>query len=91
MINITSHSLEAPPHEIPIWGLRLEVQGINVFKDGYLKAMNCEDIRYAKKMLVYKAKEKENIPCTSCYLYKKLKKSNITLTEEDINGQTPIY
>ena len=28
MINITSHSLEAPPHEIPIWGLRLEVQGI---------------------------------------------------------------
>ena len=64
---------------------------VNVFKDGYLKAMNCEDIRYAKKMLVYKAKEKDNIPCTSCYLYKKLKKSNITLTEEDINGQTPIY
>lgn len=28
MINITSHSLEAPPHEIPIWALRLEVQGI---------------------------------------------------------------
>lgn len=28
MINITSHSLEAPPHEIPICGLRLEVQGI---------------------------------------------------------------
>lgn len=28
MINITSRSLEAPPHEIPIWALRLEVQGI---------------------------------------------------------------
>ena len=28
MISINPHSLEAPPHEIPIWALRLEVQGI---------------------------------------------------------------
>ena len=35
MINITSHSLEAPPHEIPIWALRLEVQGIiNRYAEG---------------------------------------------------------
>lgn len=28
MVKITPHSLEAPTYEIPIWGLRLEVQGI---------------------------------------------------------------
>lgn len=28
MISINPHSLETPPREIPIWGLRLEVQRI---------------------------------------------------------------
>lgn len=48
----------------------------NVFKDGYLKAMNNPKILYAKAMLTNNAKPAKDIPCTHCWVYKDLVKNN---------------
>ena len=46
--------------------------GYNVFKDGFLKAMNSPKLVYAKNMLMNKAPAAEDIPCTHCWVYEDL-------------------
>lgn len=50
--------------------------GGNVFKDGYLQAMNNPKLLYAKAMLTNNAKPAKDIPCTYCWVYKDLVKNN---------------
>lgn len=50
--------------------------GGNVFKDGFLKAMNNPKLIYAKNMLTNNASPIENIPCTNCCVYQDLVKTN---------------
>ena len=44
----------------------------NVFDDGYENAINSEQMRYARSMLRDNAPARDDIPCTTCSLYKKL-------------------
>lgn len=56
---------------------------LNIFKQDYLEIMNSETLIYAKKMLTdFNTPAKENIPCSKCEMYKKLKKCGIKLTDE---------
>ena len=43
--------------------------GGNAFRDGLLKSLNNEHIRYARDMLLGKKVARENIPCTTCSIY----------------------
>lgn len=51
--------------------------GGNVFKDGYLKAMNHPKMIYAKNMLAKSTKPIPGIPCTECCRFTDLKKFNL--------------
>ena len=59
----------------------------NVFKDGYLSAINNYKITHARKMLLGQAKPLECIPCTTCTIYQKMRKSGRYLLEEEIFDQ----
>ena len=54
--------------------------GGNAFKDGYLKAMNHSKMIYAKNMLTNNAPPAKDIPCTQCYAYIDLQKSDYYMT-----------
>jgi MoaA/NifB/PqqE/SkfB family radical SAM enzyme len=54
------------------WNVWSEFGG-NVFRDGYLLSINSEKIDYAKKMLSGKEPSREDIPCSTCDLYLKIK------------------
>jgi len=47
-----------------------ESMGGNVFRDGYLRAINAEKIRYARKMLMGKAAPRDDVACSRCQIYK---------------------
>ncbi|MGN0014893.1 MAG: radical SAM protein [Candidatus Gastranaerophilaceae bacterium] len=49
--------------------------GDNVFKDGFMNALNNPKMIYAKNMITGNAPPLEGIPCTDCYVYKDLKKA----------------
>ncbi len=53
----------------------------NVFKDGFLNAINSPDFIYAKKMLTdFSIEPKNEILCSNCYRYKSIKENKISLT-----------
>lgn len=45
----------------------------NAFTEGLLPAVNSEGIRYARDMLLGKAAERPEIPCTTCDIYREMK------------------
>lgn len=49
--------------------------GDNVFKDGFMNALNNPKMIYAKNMITGNAPALKGIPCTDCYVYKDLKKA----------------
>ena len=54
----------------------------NVFEGGLRKAVKNEKYIYMKKMLLGKVKEREDIPCFNCRVYKKIRsrKANFIIT-----------
>jgi len=57
--------------------------GSNVFNEGLEKSLNSEKISYARSMLMGKIQEREDIPCTLCFRYKKMKLDKNWITEEE--------
>ena len=51
----------------------------NVFEDGLDGALNSEQIQYARKMLTEGAEARADVPCTTCSVYKNMRKSGNTL------------
>lgn len=50
--------------------------GANVFKDGYMNALNTPKYVYAKNMLLGKAKPRADIPCVKCEIYQEFLEKN---------------
>lgn len=44
----------------------------NIFEDGYENAINSDQMKYARAMLKSDAPARDDIPCTTCSIYKKL-------------------
>lgn len=60
----------------------INTYGINVFKEGMLKALNDERILYAKAMLTnFKVKPRGDIPCSKCFVYDYLKEKNYPIKD----------
>ena len=55
---------------INIWG----DFGGNAFRDGLRASLNTEQIVYARAMLLGRAPPREDIPCTTCHMYLKMRK-----------------
>ncbi|MBN1268710.1 MAG: radical SAM protein [Kiritimatiellae bacterium] len=58
--------------------------GGNAFKDGYLASINGERLQYAREMLAGKAAPREDIPCTTCALYRRMRESSDFITMREI-------
>ncbi|MFC1826295.1 radical SAM/SPASM domain-containing protein, partial [Thermodesulfobacteriota bacterium] len=58
--------------------------GGNAFNDGYLQSISHQGIEYARNMLRGKAKPVENLPCSTCELYLKMKTSGRYLKLSEI-------
>ena len=57
--------------------------GGNAVTDGYLAAVNSEKIRYARKMLRGEAEPRDDIPCTSCAIYKERRRYGAFVTRRE--------
>lgn len=51
----------------------------------FLKKINNERMRYARKMLMGAAPPRDNIPCSLCAFYKQISEHNLWYTSEEIN------
>ena len=56
----------------------------NAFQDGYLSAINNEKIIHARNMLLGRAEPMEDLPCTTCDLYQKMRNTGRYLSEREI-------
>jgi MoaA/NifB/PqqE/SkfB family radical SAM enzyme len=56
----------------------------NAFKDGLFKVLNNERMRYARSMLLGKAKERVDIACTGCKFYQAMKENGSWIRQADI-------
>jgi MoaA/NifB/PqqE/SkfB family radical SAM enzyme len=56
----------------------------NAFRDGLLKILNSERMRYTRRMLLGRAPERADIPCTTCKFYKAMKEKNSWIGRHDI-------
>ena len=61
--------------------------GGNAFDDGYIACANNEKISYARKMLQGKVPHRNDLPCSSCELYTKIRNSGKYLTKAEIYGR----
>lgn len=68
-----------------LWGCSvpyLKSFGINVFKDGLLKALNNEKVLHTKLILSdFSVEPREDTPCKGCYFYDEIKKKNIPIKQ----------
>ncbi len=62
--------------------------GGQAFEDGYLSVVNSESISQARNMLLGAIEPVEGLPCTSCQLFKSLRKTGNYLTEKEIFMET---
>ncbi|MDF5721473.1 MAG: radical SAM protein [Rhizonema sp. PD37] len=58
----------------------------NAFESKFIDGLNNEKINYARQMLLGKVEAKEEIPCTTCGHYERMKKSGNWLTMSDLNS-----
>jgi MoaA/NifB/PqqE/SkfB family radical SAM enzyme/quercetin dioxygenase-like cupin family protein len=56
----------------------------NVFEEGLDACLNGEKMQYARDMLMGKREAKEGIPCTTCKVYRRIKKDQAWVTEKDV-------
>lgn len=61
--------------------------GGNVFRDGYIPAINNDKINYARDMLLGKVDPIEGLPCTTCELYQKIRTIGKYLSKKEIYKQ----
>ena len=54
----------------------------NVFRDGLEGSLNDETIRYAREMLLGRAEPRDDIPCTTCRLYRNMRKAGQVLERD---------
>ena len=63
--------------------------GGNVLADGFLPAVNSERMAHARAMVLGRAAPRDNVPCTTCDLYIRMRESGQFLNRDDIaRGQT---
>jgi hypothetical protein len=60
--------------------------GGNLFRDGLLATANSEKMRYARRMLRGRAPARDDIPCTTCSLYRIMQERSDWLDEDEIRG-----
>lgn len=65
--------------------------GGNAFKDGLLKSLNNENIRYARDMLLGKKVAREDIPCATCSIYLGMRDDNTWLRGSSYRSLRYIY
>lgn len=58
--------------------------GGNVLEQGYVVAVDSEQMKYAKEMLQGKAGARNDIPCHQCEMYLDMKRTDTFLTEKEI-------
>ncbi len=56
--------------------------GGNVFRDGLEESLNNEQMRYARDMLLGLEEPRDDIPCTTCRLYKNMRAADQVLERE---------
>ncbi len=61
----------------------------NAFRDGLDQALNGDDISYARAMLEGKVAAREDIPCTSCRLYKDMQREGRVIERPGKNKDRP--
>ena len=60
--------------------------GANVFREGLSDAVNAEPMRYARQMLQGAAPPRNDIPCTTCDVYRDRASSAAWVTQDEIEG-----
>ena len=58
--------------------------GANAFEEGLAESLNSESMQHARQMLMGRAGERADLPCTTCDLYQAMKRDGTWLTEEEI-------
>ena len=62
----------------------------NAFESGLLNALNNENMKYAREMLLGKKPAREDIPCATCRMYEGMKAAHRWLTPQELqNLRTP--
>jgi len=56
----------------------------NAFDDKLVKVFNNPKMNYARQMLLGQVPEREDIPCTTCYVYQNMQKNNTYLQAKEI-------
>jgi hypothetical protein len=57
--------------------------GANAFQDGLEPSVNSECIQYARQMLLGRAATREDVPCTSCDIYRGMRETGQWLRRDD--------
>lgn len=58
----------------------------NVFEDGLDGALNSEQMQYARRMLTDVIEPRADVPCTTCSVYKNMRKEGRTLDRSNVVG-----
>ena len=59
----------------------------NAFEDGLENALNTEQMQYARKMLTEGVEARRDVPCTTCSVYKNMRKDGRTLDRSNVDGK----
>ncbi|MBE0604518.1 MAG: cupin domain-containing protein, partial [Deltaproteobacteria bacterium] len=59
----------------------------NVLTDGLTNCVNGGKMMYARDMLLGKKESKDEIPCSKCKFYKRMKENNTWISEREIDGK----
>ena len=59
----------------------------NVFEDGFEQALNSEQMRYARRMLTEGVEPRDDVPCTSCSIYRTMRREGRTLDRSSLERQ----
>jgi hypothetical protein len=58
--------------------------GANVFRDGFVEAVNSDRMTHARAMLRGQAEPRDDIPCTTCDIYQTMRRDGAYLSRPDI-------
>ncbi len=58
----------------------------NIFDDGLENALNSEQIQYARAMLTNGVEPRSDVPCTTCSIYKNMRKDERDFDRSNIEG-----
>ncbi len=63
----------------------------NVFEDGLVGALNSKQMQYARKMLTEGAEPRPDVPCTTCSVYKNMRKADRYLDREKVLARRKVF